>query len=279
MGGLPSFEGITALVTGASSGIGRELAVELAAGGARVGLVARRRQELEAVAAEIRARGGRALAAPCDVAEREAVFAAARAVEEELGAVDLLVNSAGFGGRRSFLRWDPDEVERMFAVNVLGTVHATRAVLPGMVERRRGWVVFLASVAGKVATPGESVYAATKFAVVGLASALSLELEPHGVHVLTVCPGAVRTSFFSEEDLRRLPTVALRHMVEPSQVVRAVLEALRRGRREVVVPRWMAVAPRVQALAPGLFRRQVARTVGEVVEGRDREGEGPGVSG
>ncbi len=261
MGGVGSFQGLVALVTGASSGIGRALAGELASRGARVGLLARRAAELEALAEEIAEHGGRALAVPCDVGERDGVSAAVRRVEEGLGPVDILVNNAGYGGHRSFLEWDPDDVERMFRVNVLGSVYPTQAVLPGMVERGRGWVVFVASVAGKVATPGESVYAATKFAVVGLASALSLEVEDAGVHVLTVCPGAVRTPFFSEEDLRRLPPVALRHMVEPGEVAAAVLEALRRGRRELVVPRWMAVAPRVQALAPGFFRWQVGRTV------------------
>jgi len=262
MSGVPSFDGLVALVTGASSGIGRELALELAGRGSRVGLLARRRGELEALEGEIAARGGRALALPCDVTDRRGVLAAAGRLEEELGPVDLLVNSAGHGGHHSFLEWDLDDVERMLAVNVLGSVFPTRAVLPGMVARRRGWVVFMASVAGKVATPGESVYAATKFAVVGLASALSLEVEDAGVHVLTVCPGAVRTPFFDEEDLQKLPPVALRHMVEPGDLARAVLRALERGRRELVHPRWMAVAPRVQALAPGFFRRQVKRTVG-----------------
>jgi short-subunit dehydrogenase len=87
-------------------------------------------------------------------------------------------------------------MERMLRVNFLGTLYWTKALLPGMVARRRGWLVFMASVGGKIGVPEESAYAASKFATVGLAEALSLEVEDAGVHVLTVCPGAIRTDFF-----------------------------------------------------------------------------------
>lgn len=263
---LESFEGLGAVVTGASSGIGRLLALELGRRGARVALLARREQELVSVEDEIEAGGGRALVVPCDVGEREQVFDSIRRVEQELGQVDLLVNNAGYGGHRSFLQWDLEDVERMTRVNFLGTVYCTKAVLPAMVERGKGWIVFMASVAGRIAPPGESVYAATKFAVVGLASALSLEVERAGIHVLTVCPGAVRTPFFSPEELAKLPPVARRRMVEPEGLVEAVLDALRRGRRELTYPRWMAASYAVQGLAPGFTRRQVGRVTLETLE-------------
>jgi short-subunit dehydrogenase len=268
---LRSVRGLHALVTGASSGIGRALALRLAREGARVSLVARRVDALEDVAREIRAAGGEAAVVPCDVAERAQIEAMARAAHEAFGPVDLLVNGAGYGRHCRFVDHDPDDVERMFRVNTLGSIHVTRALLPAMLERRRGWVVFVASVAGKIASPDESVYAATKFAIVGLASALGLEVEDAGVHVLTVCPGVIRTPFFDEEALARMPPTALRQMAEPEDLVEAVMRALARGRRELTWPRAIAAGYWVQALAPGFMRRQVKRVTIDAVARRARD--------
>jgi short-subunit dehydrogenase len=257
---LTRLRGRRALVTGASSGIGRALALRLAAEGARVALVARRADALEALAAEVRAAGGEALALPCDVAEREAVAAAAAHVLDAWGGVDLLVNNAGYGHHRRFLEWDLEDMERMLRVNTLGSLYWTKALLPGMVERGEGWIVFVASLAGRIAPPDESAYAASKFAVVGLAESLSLELEDHGVHVLTVCPGVIRTAFFDAEALERMPLTARRQMVELDGLVDAILGALRRGRRELTYPRMLAGAYAVRALFPRFFRWGVKRT-------------------
>jgi len=157
---LTSYRGVNAVVTGASSGIGRALALRMAAAGARVALVARRAERLETLAAEIRRQGGDALVLTCDVADREQVFDAARRAVDHFGGVDLLVNNAGYGHHRSFLDWDLDDVERMMRVNYFGAVYWTKAVLPHMVERGRGWLVFMASVAGKLGVPEEGAYAA-----------------------------------------------------------------------------------------------------------------------
>ena len=256
---LSDYDGMTALVTGASSGIGRLLAERFADLGVSVVLVARRADALDALASEIRARGGKALALPCDVADREQVFAAAECAASEFGPIELLVNNAGFGAHRSVLDSDIDEMERMLRVNFLGSLYFTKALLPAMVERGRGWLVFTASVAGRIATPGEAIYAATKFAQVGFAEALSLEVEDSGVHVLTVCPGAIRTDFFGEEDLAVMPEVALRSMVEPAALVDAIVRALANGKRELTFPRSIAAGYVVRALAPGFMRRSVKR--------------------
>jgi 3-oxoacyl-[acyl-carrier protein] reductase len=260
MARLTSHAGLAALVTGASAGIGRALALRLAREGARVALVARREAELEAVARDIAAAGGEALVLPCDVGDRAQVFAAARRALDRFGAVDLLVNNAGYGHHRRFLDWDPDDMERMMRVNYLGALWWTKALLPQMVERRRGWLVFVASVAGKVGVPEESAYVASKFAMVGLAEALSIELEDAGVQVLTVCPGTVRTDFFDDEALARMPPVSRRSMIEPEEVVEATIRALAAGKREITVPRRLASAYAARALAPGLFRRGVRRS-------------------
>lgn len=256
------------LITGASSGIGRLLALRMASAGARVALVARRTDLLEAIAGEIRSSGGEAVALPCDVADREqALETAARAVEA-LGPIDVLVNNAGYGHHRLFLDWDLDDMERVMRVNYLGSLYFTKALLPAMVERKHGWMVFIASVAGRIAPAEETAYAASKHAMVGLASSLSLEVEDAGVHVLTVLPGAIRTPFFDDETLARLPAVARKQMAEPEDLVDAIMDGLERGRRELTFPRWIASGYLAQAIAPGFTRKQVKKhTVVEPDEG------------
>lgn len=257
---LESYRGVNGLITGASSGIGRLLALRMARAGARLALVARRADELERLAAEIAAAGGRAIVLPCDVADRAAVFASAEAARAQLGSVDLLVNNAGYGHHRPFLEWDLDDMERMLRVNFLGSLYFTKALAPAMAAQRRGWLVFIASVAGRIGVPDESAYAASKFAMVGLAEALSVELEDAGVHVLTVCPGAIRTPFFDAEALARMPPVARRSMVDPEPLVDAILAALASGRHELTYPRFIAAGYVTKALAPGLMRRNLKRT-------------------
>ena len=272
MPGLTSYRDLTALVTGASSGIGRLLALRFASEGARVALVARRPDALDAVAAEIRAAGGEALPIPCDVADRASAERTCGEALERLGSIDLLVNNAGYGHHRTFLEWDLSDMERMMRVNYLGSLYFTKRLLPGMVKRGRGWVVFMASVAGRIATPEESAYAATKFALVGLAEALSIEVEDAGVQVLTVCPGVIRTPFFDAEALERMPPASRRRFVEPERLIEAIVRALAKGRHEVTYPRSLAVAYAVRALAPRFMRRQVKRaTIDAVAEERARK--------
>jgi len=256
---LKEFSGLNVLVTGASSGIGRLLALEMARLGARVALVARRQAELDQVAEEIRARGGEAIALVCDVGDREQALATAASAVEKLGPIDVLVNNAGYGHHRRFLDWDLDDMEEVMRVNFLGTLYFTKMLLPAMVERGRGWLVFIASAAGRIAPAEETAYAASKHAMVGLASALSLEVEDAGVHVFTVCPGAIRTPFFDDETLARLPAVARRQMAEPEDLVKAIMDGLARGSRELTFPRWIASGYIAQALAPAFTRRQVKK--------------------
>jgi short-subunit dehydrogenase len=256
---LESPKGLNALVTGASSGIGRLLALRLAAGGARVALVARREDALEAVAGEIREAGGQAVVLPCNVADRGEALAVARRSLELMGSVDLLVNNAGYGHHRRFLEWDLEDMEHVMRVNYLGTLYFTKALISQMVDRGRGWIVFIASAAGRIAPADETAYAAAKHAVVGLASSLSLEVEDLGVHCLTVCPGAIRTPFFDEEALERLPEVAKKQMAEPEGLVDAIMQSLARGRHQLTYPRWIHSGVIMQTLAPSFTRSQVKK--------------------
>ncbi len=262
---LISYEGLRALVTGASSGIGRCLALRFAREGARVALVARRESELETVAGEIREAGGEALVLPCDVADREQVESCTASVLHAFGGVEILVNNAGYGHHRTFLEWDLADMERLMRVNYFGTLYFTKNLLPQMLERRKGWLVFVSSVAGKIASPEEAAYAASKFAMEGLASALSIEVEDAGVHVFTVRPGVIRTPFFDEEALSRMPPVSKRQFVEPERLVDAIVAALARGKRELTFPGWIASGYLVQALAPEFMRRQIRRSTIDAV--------------
>jgi uncharacterized protein len=267
---LISFRGKTAVITGASSGIGRLLALRFAREGARVALVARRQAKLRQLAGEIEQGGGQVLVLPCDVAERTQVFACAEQATRVLGNIDILVNNAGYGHHRRFLEWDLDDMERMLRVNFLGALYWTKALLPQMVERRTGWLVFMASVAGKLGVPEESAYSASKFAMVGLAESLSIELEDAGVHVLTVCPGTIDTAFFDAEAIERMPPVSKRTMIPPERVVDAVIRALARGKHEITVPRMIAAGYVVRTLAPGFMRRNTKRATIDAVAKRAR---------
>jgi short-subunit dehydrogenase len=272
---LASVRGQRALITGASSGIGRALALRFASDGAQVALVARRESELQALAHEIREHGGESLVLACDVADREAVEATAARAVAAFGGIDLLVNNAGYGHHRTFLEWDLSDMERIMRVNYFGTLYFTKALLPQMIERQCGWLVFMSSVAGVIATPEESAYAASKFAVEALASARSIEVEDAGVNVLTVRPGVIRTPFFDAEALARMPPVSKRQFVAAEELVDAIVSALARGRRTLTFPRWIASGYLVQALAPGFMRRQIRRTTLDALA-RARGGSGSG---
>lgn len=228
-------------------------------------LVARRLEQLEEARAAITRNGGTASIAACDVSDRLAVSDCVENLRGHGTEIDILVNNAGYGRHRPFLDWDVDDMERMLRVNFLGTLYFTKALLPAMVARGRGWLVYIASVAGRMAPPDETAYAASKFAMVGLAEALSIEIEDDGIHVLTVYPGAIRTPFFDAEALERMPPVARKSMVEPSALVNAILRALARGQRELTYPRGIAAGYVSRAIAPGFTRRQVRRVTLDAV--------------
>lgn len=245
-------------VTGASGGIGAEIARALARRGARLALAARRAEPLESLAAELRGLGAETTVHACDVGERASV---ARAVEDAAsahGGLAGLVASAGIGRHAGFHEHTLDEMEAMLRTNVMGVLHALHFALPH-VTKANGFVVNLSSVAGRLGQPDEAVYSATKFAVTGLSEALTIELAGHGVHVLTVHPGLVRTGFVSEEELARVPESVKRGAIEPGTLAEATVRALERGRHELTMPGYAAGGYLVRTLAPGLFRRILTR--------------------
>jgi short-subunit dehydrogenase len=259
MAGLADFRDRVAVVTGASSGIGAQLARDLAARGAHTALLARRMDRLESLADEIGRGGVTSVPIPCDVGDRASVDAAMAAVVERFGHVDVLVNAAGYASHVLFKDHDVDDIERMVRTNVFGTIYTIKAVLPSMRARRRGWIVNLSSVAGKLGQPDEAVYSATKFAVTGLSEGLSYEFEPLGIHVMTVYPALVRTEMFTDAVIARMPERAKRTFMDAPDFTREVLRALGRGRYEVTVPRYVTIAYLMRAAFPSWHRRMTAK--------------------
>ncbi len=259
MAGLRDVAGRVAVVTGASSGIGAALAVALARRGARVALVARRRDRLEALAKEIERDGGVARVVVADVSSRDSVHDAASDVLAHWDRIDLLVNAAGFARHILFKDHDVSDMERMLQTNLLGCVYWIERVLAPMRARGEGWIVNVSSFAGKLGQPDEAAYSASKFALTGLSEALAHEFAPLGIHVLCVHPVLVRTEMFSPEILARMPRASLRSFIEPADFAERSLRALARGETDVVIPRRFGWVPVLHSLFPRWVGRGVAR--------------------
>jgi short-subunit dehydrogenase len=236
----------TALVTGASSGIGEAAARRLDADGWRLILVARRADRLEALTGELRD----ATALPLDLTAHDAPAAAAGAVGDRL---DLLVNNAGSAWRASFEEGGWDNVRRTMEINFDAVVRLTEALLPALRAAAPSALVNVSSIAGRVARARSGAYNASKFALAGWTDALRPEEKRHGVHVGLVLPGFVSTEGFPQSELTR--SARTRWAVStPEKVADAIVRAAG-GKAEVAVPRPWALVPRMRYGAPGLFRR------------------------
>jgi short-subunit dehydrogenase len=254
--------GSIALVTGASSGIGLELARQLAARGHDLMLVARRRERLDQLSKELRSgHGTRVDTISCDVSLPESREALGREVASLGLTVDVLVLSAGLGMGGQFITQESEQLQRMMRTNVEGVVSVTGLFAPGMAKRRSGAILIVSSVAGNQPIARSGVYAATKAAVTSFGEALHEELRPTGVAVTVLCPGAVATEFAEvaamEDTMRRLPAV----MVASAEgTARAGLDALDRGRRHVVPGRGSQLLHFAGGHAPrGLWLRASSR--------------------
>jgi len=250
------WDGAVAVVTGASRGIGREVAKQAARQGARVGLVARSGDDLEAVLAEI---GGRGAVAVADVADRHAAELAVARLAAELGPIDILVNNAGIGSYGRVSDIPVEEFERVMRVNYFSAVYVTKAVLPSMLERRRGHIVNVASIAGRIGAPMEAAYSASKFAMVGFTEALAFEVGPVGIGVSMVNPGPVQTEFFATRG--HAYEGSFPKPVSAERVAGAVIEVVEHGGLERVIPASLRPAVAVRHLLPPLYRRGTARVL------------------
>ncbi|MFV1959123.1 MAG: SDR family NAD(P)-dependent oxidoreductase [Planctomycetota bacterium] len=267
MARIESFRDLGCLVTGASSGIGREIARLLAAEGARLVVTARRAERLEALAAELVSSG----AASCevvvaDLAERAATRRIVEEAERRLGAVDALVNNAGFAVPGPFLRSDLDRTQAMLEVNVVAATALMHRLLPGMVKRGKGGALNVASVAAFQAAPYQAGYAGTKAYLLNLSESVHQEVKHAGVAVTALCPGVTDTEFFEAAGYRDLGRFMERRM-DAAKVARIGVRAWKRGRMTVVT----GASNRALLFAERFLPRTlVAETARRLMAGRKR---------
>ena len=224
----PTLAGKVAIVTGASSGIGRATAVELGRAGALVALVARRREPLEALAAQLNALVGelgadRAVAVPADVADEAAVERMVMATIAAFAAIDILVSAAGTGAFGPIGKLRVEDLDRVWAVNVRGALLCAKHVAPILAAQGRGTIVHLGSVSSKRGWPQGTAYVASKFALRGATECLRQELRPCGVRVVHICPDLTDTGFFAASGVALTGREAL---LDPALVAATIRFAL-----------------------------------------------------
>lgn len=250
----------TVWITGASSGIGRALAAEMARQGARLLLSARRRDLLEAAAAECRAHGGRVDILPFDLADREALKTVAAETESRMGRIDILLNIAGVGQRGLALETDGDTARTIMDVDFWGAVELTRAVAPGMIRRGAGQIVTLTGVLGKFGAPRRAFYSASKHALHGWFESLREETLGTGLEITLLVPGWVRTEI-SEHALEAdgAPHGALdagqAAGITPEECARRALPAIIKGAPEQLIGGLECGGVYLNRLWPGLFKK------------------------
>jgi NAD(P)-dependent dehydrogenase (short-subunit alcohol dehydrogenase family) len=262
---MTGYEGKVAIVTGAASGIGRALAVELDRRGAEVVLADRQLPLAEEAAAEIRKGGGRATAAELDVRSHVSFQSLVDRTVARCGQVDFLFNNAGIGVGGEMDGYRLEDWTDVFDVNLLGVVHGIQAVYPAMIAQRSGHIINTASIAGLVGAPTSGSYTASKHAVVGLTKALRIEGRRHGVRVSALCPGAIRTPILTGGRYGRM-NVQVSHdklmkqwervrPMDPADLARGTLDAVARNEAFIVLPRLWKLVWWLERLAPALSER------------------------
>jgi short-subunit dehydrogenase len=252
-----------ALVTGASNGIGEALAKRYGASGARVLLLARGAERLDAVAAGIRAAGGTASAYPIDLSDAEAVAEVSARISREAGTPDILINNAGAGRWLKLIETSAEEAQSMIAVPYLAAFNLTRAFLPAMLARGSGAIGCVTSPASYLAWPNACAYIAARHALAGFTAGLSSEVKGKGVSVTLIVLGTVASPYWEHNPGSRehLPAVnaALLPTLSTEQAAEAIFTGVAQGKRRVVKPAMFRALFLLNALAPGLVARQLRR--------------------
>ncbi len=234
------YSGRVVVITGASSGIGKESAIEFAKLRASIVLVSRNRDRLEEVAKELSKFQTQTLVCVCDVSQKNQVAQMSNQVLEKFGRVDILVNNAGFGIYGNFNDLKIEEIESQMETNYLGMIYCIKAFLPKMLEQKSGHIVNVASVAASFGIPAMAAYCASKFAMLGFSESLYHELNGSGVGITVVSPIMVKTNFFNHNSFNKMPryTTAL----SATTVAKAVVRAASSPRLEIVTPQFVRVA-------------------------------------
>ena len=264
-----NFTNQVVLITGASSGIGRCLAVDFAKRGAVVIGCGRSQERLDRTLNEVRRASPSSTMIPCDVGNRQEVQSMVVKVLADFGKIDILINNAGIGMRKPFAETSVDTIEEIMRTNYLGMVYCTHAVLPSMIARGSGHIVNISSVAGIIGTLNLSGYCASKFAMNGFSECLYYELKPLGIHVSVICPGPVRTDF-NRAFAGTKPKAPGFLMLAPETVSRLVIRAIDAKKFEAIMPWSLALICRVARMAPALFRAVALRAFRSYVIARRR---------
>ena len=251
---MSRIKGSTILITGAGCGIGRLMALKLAARGGRLVLWDINQENLERVRDELARAGREVYAYTCDVSDRQAVYATAQEVFRQAGGVDILINNAGVVSGKSFLECSDQQIERTLAVNTMALFWTTKAFLPRMIQVNRGHLVTISSAGGLVGTPGLADYCASKFAAFGFDEALRGELRKKGLNIRTtvVCPYYIDTGMFDGVKTR-FPL--LLPILKEGYVAERVVRAIRRNRARVFMPPMVYTVPLTRVLPVSLMDR------------------------
>jgi short-subunit dehydrogenase len=241
------------MVTGASSGIGRGLALEIARRGAKVGLVARRAEVVEQVVSGIAAAGSRALALPADVQSESSMRAAADKLRAEFGPIDVLVANAGIGPTRDAAKFSAAEVSDVINVNVIGASNSVAAVIPEMVERGSGQLVVISSLAAYRGVPKSAAYCASKAAVSIFFESLRLDLEPRGIAVTIIHPGFIKTPLTTGRE------ASMPFLMELDDAVKKIVRAIEKRRKRYSFPWQLATIVRAGMVMPIWMYDQISR--------------------
>lgn len=228
--------GKVTLITGASRGIGEALARELAREGVHLVLGARTAEKVEALARELReAHGIRARACALDVTDRSSIQRFVGTALEEMDSLDILVNNAGVGFEGSIESVEPEDYALVMKTNLEGAFWLTREVVPMMKQQGQGMIVNISSLAGYVGLPKWSLYNMSKFGIRGFTESLRLELAPHGIHVMGVYPGPVKTGFFKHAVVKTSPSLEARggRFLTPEKMARAIVKGMKKNKRDV----------------------------------------------
>lgn len=240
------------LITGASSGIGKEAAIQFAKNGANVILVARRKQKLEQIADDLKKYNISILVCECDVSDKLQVENMAKLVLEKYGSIDILVNNAGFAIYGSIFDLTIQEIESQMATNYFGMIHCIKNFLPSMIQKKSGHIVNVASVAASFGLPGIASYCASKFAMLGFSEGLKHELKGTGVGITVVSPIMVRTDFFDHPSFQKMPKYSPLSLSDKT-VAKAILRAASSPRLEIIVPSVVRVAVWIKHTFPYLI--------------------------
>ncbi len=241
------FQNRVILITGASSGIGKALALRLGQRGAKVGLVARRKELLEEIQTALAGAAGsqaHCAIAVADVSKRDEMQAAAQSIREQLGPIDFLIANAGVGTPTLLDPLNIKDVERMFRVNVFGVVYAIEAVLPEMLKRKTGHIAAVSSIAAFKGLPGESGYCASKAAVNTYCEGLRIQLREHGIPVTVLCPGFVETPMTAVNNFH------MPFLISAEKAADWILWAIRKRKKVCRFPRRMSWSMRLISWLP-----------------------------